>query len=364
MTSRVRELDGLRGIAALVVVVHHSFLAIPSLNGGYFDGEVRGFLPWLLTYTPLHLIWAGGEAVFVFFVLSGFVLTRPFLNARPIWVAYYPSRLLRLYLPVWLSLCFALALIWMMPRAELSGSRWIEAHQTHLSFRELARNFTLYAPSWINSPLWSLKWEVAFSILLPLYVVVARRLAHWWVAVALTAVGLSTLGSALGNAALTYLPIFLIGSAMATVDWSEKNPRWLTPSRRNVLLLLASVGLTARWWLAWLPFFETLSLPVVLSSAALLVILVAGGSRPFGQSVPLALGRISFSLYLVHEPIAVGLALLLPAQLTVLTPLFAIPVAMIAAMFFWRCVELPSHGLARRVSSLLSRGSRSPSFSE
>ena len=36
----------------------------------------------VMTYTPLHLLWAGGEAVFVFFVLSGYVLAHTDLSTR------------------------------------------------------------------------------------------------------------------------------------------------------------------------------------------------------------------------------------------------------------------------------------------
>lgn len=48
------------------------------------------------------MIQGGQAAVLVFFVLSGFVLSRPFLAEPPSgWRGYYPRRLLRLYLPVW-----------------------------------------------------------------------------------------------------------------------------------------------------------------------------------------------------------------------------------------------------------------------
>jgi hypothetical protein len=82
-SGRLPSLDGLRGVAALIVVVHHTLLTVPSLSVAYFlDGPaaVRGSKAWWLSWTPLHLIWAGGEAVIVFFVLSGFVLALPYVN--------------------------------------------------------------------------------------------------------------------------------------------------------------------------------------------------------------------------------------------------------------------------------------------
>ena len=60
MKERFEAFDGLRGLAALVVVLGH-FLP---------DGPIRNFLSWmLLTDTKI--------AVAIFFVLSGFVLCRP-----------------------------------------------------------------------------------------------------------------------------------------------------------------------------------------------------------------------------------------------------------------------------------------------
>src|SRR5205814_1190229 len=98
---RARGLDGLRGLAALVVVVHHCLLTSPTLARAYLPGH-RALGPGAaaLTYSPLHLFWAGSEAVIVFFVLSGFVLTLAVSGDRADWLRYYPRRMLRLYVPV------------------------------------------------------------------------------------------------------------------------------------------------------------------------------------------------------------------------------------------------------------------------
>ena len=83
-----------------------------------FDGRGRDFhgVVWWVTFTPFHILWAGSEAVAVFFVLSGFVLTRAAAGTSFSWRAYYPSRLLRLYLPVAGALVFALVTILVFPR--------------------------------------------------------------------------------------------------------------------------------------------------------------------------------------------------------------------------------------------------------
>ena len=63
---RLRELDSLRGLAAITVVFHHfSRICSPQIIH-------------VLDRTPLRLLVAGHQAVILFFLLSGFVLTLPF----------------------------------------------------------------------------------------------------------------------------------------------------------------------------------------------------------------------------------------------------------------------------------------------
>lgn len=100
-TGRLPALDGLRGVAAVTVLVHHSLLVIPAVASD------RASAAWIVR-SPLHLFWAGNEAVYVFFILSGLVLTLPAVRrGRMRWKPYYPSRLLRLYIPVVASVVLA-----------------------------------------------------------------------------------------------------------------------------------------------------------------------------------------------------------------------------------------------------------------
>jgi len=164
VSSRLAPLDGIRGLAALVVVLHHCLLVVPALAAPD-TGQGYGGFAWFVN-SPVHLVWAGGEAVVVFFVLSGIVLTLPILRGRRFdWLAYYPARLLRLYLPVVASVLLASAIaVAVRPGASESTSSWLRHHDLPVTVPRMVRtSVLLLGTEWLNSPLWSLRWEVLFS---------------------------------------------------------------------------------------------------------------------------------------------------------------------------------------------------------
>lgn len=83
--ERIRSLDGLRALACLAVLIHHT-IQIPYLPGGVFA-------PWSLA----------SEGVRLFFVLSGFLITGILLRAREssnlwsAWRVFYIRRALRIF---------------------------------------------------------------------------------------------------------------------------------------------------------------------------------------------------------------------------------------------------------------------------
>ncbi len=353
-TGRIGSLDGLRGVAAAVVVVHHTLLTIPAFSDGNYRAAVPGWASWLV-YSPAHVLWAGSEAVFVFFVLSGFVLTLPALRRSQDWIAYYPSRLVRLYLPVLVSIGLALALFFLVPRQDQPHqSYWINRHAEPLSLHSLFNDVTLLSPSLVNSPLWSLTWEVFFSLLLPLFVSIAAVTRRWWWATGIIGIVLSSIGWYEHVLWLTYLPMFLIGSALAA-GW-ERIPD--VGTLVGWILLPASLaGITAEWWLPDDAWWSPAVRAFVLASAGIIVVL-AGKWLPAERfllgGVPRELGRLSFSLYLVHEPVTVSLANLLPATFPSWLIVVAIPIGLGVAVVFSRFVELPAHRLAKRIAKTLS----------
>jgi peptidoglycan/LPS O-acetylase OafA/YrhL len=360
--GRLRSLDGLRGLAAVVVLLHHVALVFPSLAEPYFTGRAAtpvGSPSWLLTFTPLHLAWAGPEAVYVFFVLSGLVLTRQMSGAdRRDWVTYYPRRLARLYLPVAGAVAVGYAIASLVsPSARAGLSPWVTERTDVPSLRGVLHDLTLVrGSSGLITPLWSLQWEVVFSLLLPLFLLAAGVAARLpWLVVTLS-LACITWGSHLGRQSLTFLPMFAIGAVLAgqlpTIQarcarWSQG--RWLTVVFATGLALVS-------WWLVAgvAPSHDAVVLtrPVITAGAAGAVVVASAwppATRFLSSRLLQWAGTISFSLYLVHEPLVVAGARILGPSGRGWLPVVAIPVCLATGWVFWRLVEQPSHQLARRI---------------
>ena len=83
MRDRILYLDGLRGILAIIVFLHHFFYAFyPELifGGNYQDFMQKGplSLQRLVALTPLNILFNPGFAIHFFFLLSGYVQTRTY----------------------------------------------------------------------------------------------------------------------------------------------------------------------------------------------------------------------------------------------------------------------------------------------
>lgn len=369
--TRLIALDGLRGVAAIVVVLYHlSLVAEPVLRrqGGSGVGSVL----WWVTQTPLKLLTAGSEAVLVFFVLSGLVVALPALKPGGFsWAGFLSGRMARLYLPVWASIAIGTALIWLIPRSDsaVTQGTWMENSQaTSVTWGALLNQASLTRASYdVNNVLWSLRWELVFSLLLPLFVALAIVVSRHWVAALGVAVALGALGVLAGVDAFRYLPVFFIGTLMAVRleairEWMTR--RLLRPRATlwGAALVVGSLLLLIAQWLLR-PVAPSGSLAsTVLAQLSLLgaagLVLAAIAVRPARSALearaPQWLGKVSFSLYLVHMPILATLTFVLGDTRWWLVALLTVPLALLAAWGFNRVVERPSHRLARGITRTVS----------
>lgn len=376
VNRRLHSLDGLRGLAALVVLVCHAFLMKPELAMAYLGPASieKGTVWWWAAFSPLHLFWAGTEAVYLFFVLSGFVLALPFVRRTDRgWLGYYPKRLLRLYVPVWGA--FALSMMWLtaFPRNFPAGaSGWLAAHPAELTGAQMRADLLLFPyPGFSNSALWSLRYEVAFSLLLPLYVMLGIKYPKLNLLKAVLLVAIPVYFSHTQPSFVYFLPMFGLGVLMAVEHQrlSRLGAR-ISGHRlgRYLWALLAAAGLLLlnSYWTALalstdparlVPLVRTALVLMLTGICLLLFAAINCGERSWLSRGPARwLGSRSFSLYLVHEPIVVSTPLILGAGAGFgVRFAFAAAVSLAVAEALHRLIERPSQLAGRWVERRLQR---------
>jgi len=380
--ARIGALDGLRGVAALVVVAHHMLLTQPALAAPYLDptGPVDT-ATWWAVFTPLHLFWAGPQAVLVFFVLSGLVLALPGADTGRLnlW-DYYPRRLLRLYLPVWAAVGLAVGWAAVFPRVWPEGtSWWVVGKVAEPTASGVLDDLSLVrGPGQVNHVLWSLQWEVVYCLLLPLVLLVARAALRPWPVRLLAAVAGLVAGAVLDSLAVSSLALFVLGTLMALehrklADWAaRRGPGWWAGCVLACLALLP-----AHWLVHALARAAALPVPAAVEDlatalqglGAALTVLVAwlrpGPHRLLTAPVMQWLGSRSFSLYLVHLPVVASVVVVFGGRpelgaVLALTLLVVLPLTEV----FYLAVERPSHRVARRVGRAIARRANSAAVPE
>ncbi|MGO2664137.1 acyltransferase family protein [Mycetocola reblochoni] len=355
----MHSLDGLRGVASAIVLIHHvSLIVLPVATGS------AGPVWWLITQSPLSVLFAGHESVIVFFVLSGLVVTLPLMKPSSDLVAYYPSRVLRLYLPVWGALALAAALVLIVPRdlAQVADDSWLATtNALSVDPGELLRQASLTSAQYdLSNPLWSLRWEMLYSLLAPLFMVAARACRRWVWPAGAAAVAIVLVGQLIGNSYLIYLPPFFIGALIAvslprvlelrTAEHRPSTATWAWLLTGSIALLMLRT-LFSPLVEDGEPVAAALSalIPAGAAGVVLCVLAWPGADRLLARAVPQWLGRISFSLYLIHVPILVTLAFALGDAAWPAIMLIGVPLCLLAAEVFERVVEKPSHRLSRSV---------------
>lgn len=369
--QRFEQLDSLRGLAALSVMLGHFLQVFPRFTANTYPKGYDNIVN-LLKYTPLHLFWAGGEAVIFFFILSGFVLALPFLNKSAIeYPKYLVRRVCRIYIPYIAAVVVAIAARLGLAHDGLEhGSKWIRSIWTgSFSWQNIAEhaamlwnfNSTLYDPI-----LWSLVHEMRISIIFPLIMLVVIRL-HWVLNLVLAAsctLSAQLLDKIFDPPYMTNFPMtlhfiaFFIGGALLAkhrvqiVDWMRKQAR----SFHVFLFVAAILAYTLSWTAYGLKLFHNDMLQDWVAAAGASMFVVAALSTASVmralQSKPLVfLGKISYSLYLFHMIVLLALLHLLegyaPASVILLIA-FVASFAVSVLSYEW--IEKPSMQLGRRLT--------------
>jgi peptidoglycan/LPS O-acetylase OafA/YrhL len=365
---RIVALDGLRGVAAIMVLLHHALLMLPDFANYEWYSRVPAhisFAKFLLLRTPLRLIWAGQERAILFFVLSGFVLCLPWLSGKPqSYGRFLLGRFCRIYPPYLAVMALAaLASVFIgghvLPNAsvyfnELGWARHPEAG----TLPSILLVLTNHHSDYINEAVWSLTWEVRVAILFPLLMLPILRWRNMGAAQVyafLFVVGQTGRhllsahpgsGEVLGNGC-RYTGCFVLGTAIAMNR--VKICEWFGRHHSAFGWLCLTLGL----WICWAPWPHFHNDIVGIGAALLIVAIIGTGSlrKWLAKDYWLWLGRRSYSLYLIHVPVVMVTVILYGGKVPLLACLSVIPVSIALAQIVHLHVERPSVVLAQKAAS-------------
>lgn len=329
----IPELDGVRALAALSIVLYHS--QIPGLAGGFF-------------------------AVDVFFVLSGFLVTQLLYkhylrDGRINWVGFLRRRISRL-----MPALVVMLVVYLCMAPFMWGDLVTPA--THVRDVLLSMTYTInWLATWGERPgvlahVWSLAIEMQFYLLWPLVMLLVSRLnrVQGMVILVLLYVAM-TLWRGIGSAGLEsswdmytrtdmHATGLILGSILALLP--QKRLAYLaTP---GLLLLAFCFTFFSTHWDATVRYGFTLA----EAGAAMLIL-----GRPAWLTLPGMswLGQISYGLYLWHYPIMLYLRVEgLPWQEVLL---YGLVTALGLASLSYYFVELRIHEpIQRRQRTVVSKG--------
>ncbi len=318
-SSYIPTLDGLRGLAALLVVGAHIGFVFPSLSP--------------------YVVSMGSEAVGLFFALSGFLMAHLYATDAPTKekvLDFLVSRFARIY-PVYLAAVLFVALLSNVPTLgfiqPLSGSI------------DLLRHVLLVGSSGV---FWSISPEIQFYLVFPvLWLSLNRPVQHSAIitcfAVMVSADGLLNLPGP-GILLLSKLPYFLLGAIAGKIHCLWGNQKASTYEGIAALVLLVLFFNYSHVLPQQGPEFWGLQSAV---AAAVIVAIIARQPPIVARLFTLApmrfLGNISFSLYLFHVPAMFlarqALSLVLPEPLLIAVSLLS---AVATAWFIHKLIEVPS----------------------
>lgn len=362
--EHVAALDGLRGLAALIVVVRHTLNAV-AMPDDVREAILRG---------PLAVVLNAEGAVQVFFVLSGFVLAGS-LERRGggIGVAQYlVRRVFRIHPPYVAAVLLAwlLGFLYAVAPGGDALTQW-QRHMmaVHLPLGRLATTLWFPGDAHLQLPVgWTLQVEMIYSLLLPLMVVAGG----WLRGVPLLAVALAALMvdgvPRWMDHALDFSLGLLTFRERATLARLVPTRGWAPAVLALLAVCVHTWPLFAGWLMPWggLLLIRHGELPIAVMSVGAWMLLVATLLLPQPRrflSLPACVkaGRWSYSLYLVHLPVlqtvlwAWGPTERLGPGSTVALVAVVLALSVILARVGWRLVERPSILAGNAVCRWLSR---------
>ena len=338
------DIDGLRAIAVIAVVLFHAEIA--AFAGGFVGVDV-------------------------FFVISGYLITRILVGAdgMPTYgmVEFYERRARRI-LPALFVVCAATtvgAIAVMLPDDLAAYGANLVSVVLYLSNVWFILTQNYFAPAAENNPLlhtWSLSVEEQFYIFYPFVLLLLARLGRQWLMVGVVAGIVVSLGLAEWGAAnhptinFFSLPTraweLLVGALIALLHAQGTTMNAASLPLRNATTAagLALIVGTVFLYDASTPFPSVYAIAPVLGSA--LIILGGGAGGTLVETVlrwryVVGCGLVSYSLYLWHQPIFALTRYVWMEEQTTLVIGAQIAASVALALLSYRYVETPFRDRSR-----------------
>jgi len=329
--------------------------------------------PWIRPF------WDGPGAVMLFFVLSGFVLTLPYVasTARKLEpIPFIIRRITRLYPAYWAALTLALAFRFLIfdPHALSGLSPWVRLHWSlPIGWTSIISHMFMIFPNLqvdqIDPVIWSLIIEMKVSLLFPLLIMLVTRTTKMiYGALALiTTIALTTPlhfvthSSSSWSRAAIMLPVFLVGSYLARfrgeLVFRLRASRWI-----RLAAAIAGVGLYSMVWFVPLEKQSLARWGSALGSGAFILLFLASARlQSIGTARPIQfLGKVSYSFYLIHLPILITAASFLFPLLHSFAAVVAISLVacLLTAWVLYSLIEVPAHNWGKRLALHVSVAAR------
>lgn len=318
-------IDTLRGIAATAVCIFHFTNGNPALLP---DGS------WLKEMGSYGFL-----GVEIFFVISGMVIANTMArnDYRISEIGnFLMRRLVRLEPPYLLSIALVLALNFLSSLAPGYSGESFSFNAAQLALH-LGYLVPFWGAEWLSPVYWSLGIELQFYLVMALIFPFLFSRRKWPFPLALLLSVILFVFVSLEHIFFNYVLYFFIGFLLFMREEKRLDPRLIIGM---IALCVAFISWKDGWMNAAAGLFP-----------ALFVIYL--GHRRFGAAE--FLGKISYSLYLIHVPIGgrvINLAVRVsdhPA-FTFLAVLLALSVSIASAYLFYRLIEEPSIRWAKNVS--------------
>ena len=364
INHRIEVIDLLRGLSCLGVLFYHvridlwiGWWRITSYPQEYSSFEKA--MAWLSTPTPFL-----GYAILLFFLISGFCIHYPntLSDTKPCWKIYFKRRFWRIYPTYFIAILLTSAISY------FCHMKWGDIDWNFERIFRVATVSQNYPPGngqfLTNPSLWTIPLEIEFYALYPLAFFCILKFGFFTLLI--LSVGFSVLGIYLTKLGLQWVsytslflwPSWLLGAWIASLHRESKLSKLKILPVFSMLILFLIIALASRlqkweeWtqYACWTGFYFALFLVFLRFEKSISRL----RENLFLKSLAW-LGKISFSLYLIHFPLFKLFGFMhrsyfdeKPANFLI-SLAYLIPVCLLAWIFYL-LIERPIHKWSKKLT--------------